>query len=98
MNLAEEFERSFLATAARLGVTFNTGHGVIRDYVAGRLAVLAVIVDEPGFEEALQAEGINAALVAAGEAVDAADALDKELVAFATGMLTMAARAAGLVI
>ena len=93
MNLAQEFERSVRDTADRLGITLKEGSEEIQAYAAERMLHLSSIVDEPGYSEALVAEGINVALMAAGEAVEAADAVDAELVGFVTGALALGARA-----
>lgn len=92
MNIAQEFERVLADTADRLGVSLGDLDAV-RGYAAERMLHLSGIVDEPGYLEALRAEGLNVALMAAGAAVDAADAIDRELVGVVTGLLGMGARA-----
>lgn len=93
MNIAEEFERQLKATGERLGIQLTADTDELRQYAAARMLHLSAIVDEPGYTEALVAEGMNVALKAAGTAVDAADAVDRELLGFVTGALAIGARA-----
>lgn len=93
MNIAEEFERTIRDAGDRLGVELSENLDEVRRYASERMLHLSSIVDEPGYSEALVAEGINVALQAAGEAVDSADALDRELLGIITGALAIGARA-----
>jgi len=93
VNIAEEFERTIRDAGDRLGVELSENLDEVRRYASERMLHLSSIVDEPGYSEALVAEGINVALQAAGEAVDSADALDRELLGIVTGALAIGARA-----
>lgn len=93
MNLAQELERTLQDSAQRLGIELQGNLDDVRGYAAERMLHLSSIVDEPGYHEALVAETVNVALAAAGEAVDSADALDRELVGLVGGFLAAGARA-----
>ena len=93
MNLAEEFTRTLRETAWRLGVELNTNLDEVQAYAAEQMAALALTVDEPGYSDILEAAGLNVILKAAGEAVESADAIDRELYGTVIGLLGMGARA-----
>lgn len=93
MSFGQEFTRTLAATAGRLGVTLTADMKAIEAYSQVQMVRLAAAVDEPGYDQALEAAGLAVALRAAGEAVDRADAIDRELVGVAIGLLGMGARA-----
>lgn len=93
MNLAEELERTLRNTAARLGVELKDNLDDVRGYASERMLHLSGIVDEPGYDEALVAEAVNVALAAAGETVESADDVDRELLGVVGGFLAAGARA-----
>lgn len=92
MDVGKEFLDSVMATAARLGVELQGDVEVARNYAAARMLHLSNIVEEPGYAEALAAETVNVALKVAGEAVDSADQVDREIFGFVGGALAMGAR------
>lgn len=93
MNLSEQLNDYIVTTAKRLGIELAGNAAEWRTYSAERLTHLSTIVEEPGFEEAVVAEGINVMLKAAGGSVDLADLADRELYGIITGGLAIAARA-----
>ena len=92
MNAGEELVRTLVDAAGRLGVTLQGDLNAVREYAGERMLHLSTIVDEPGYGEALLAEATSVALRAAGAAVDAADALDRELLGIVSGALAIGAR------
>jgi hypothetical protein len=94
--LADEFVAALKDTAADIRVELKGDLIEVRDYVANRMSYLASIRGDAGFYEAVEDEAVNILLESAGAAVLRADALDERLQALAKGLLSMAARAAGL--
>ena len=82
----------FSQVIADLGVQLGKDSEAVRMYSQQRTEALAVIVYEPGYSEALKAEGLNVALFAAGRVIDTADAADAALVQTMTTMLAIAVR------
>ncbi len=94
--LADEFVAALKDTAADIRVELKGDLTAVRDYTAERMRYLTGIREDAGFYEAVEVEAVNVLLESAGTAVDRADALDERLQALAKGLLSMAARAAGL--
>lgn len=96
LALGQEFLDMLRVHAREVGVELKGDMDEVRWYAAERMGHLSEILDEPGYQEALEAETINVLLVAAGRSVVRADALDDRLKALAKGLLGMGARALGL--
>ena len=94
--LADEFIAALKDTASDIRVELKGDLEEVRDYAAERMRHLASIRDDVGFYEAVEDEAVNVLLESAGAATSRADALDERLQALAKGLLSMAARAAGL--
>ena len=94
--LADEFVDTLKDTAADIRVELKGDLTAVRDYAAERMRYLAGIYGDVGYYEAVEDEAVNVLLASAGAAVNRADALDERLQALAKGLLSMAARAAGL--
>lgn len=92
-ELAQELGDMLSAYASDLGITLGGDMESVRDYAAERMAHLAMIVGQAGYQEAVKVEAINVALMAAGSSVRAADLLDQQLVSLAAGALSVGARA-----
>lgn len=92
MNPAEEMIRVIEQAAFRLGRDVETYGSELKDYAATRMEFLSTILDEPGFDEALEAERDNVVLKMALGIVDGADAADAELLGVVAGTLSMGAR------
>ncbi len=93
MDLAHELERTLRESADRLGVSLNENTDEVRNYTSERMLHLSGIIDEPGYSQALVAEGINVALKAVEGSVETADEVDKELLGMVIGALSIGARA-----
>ena len=74
------------------GVDLQKTGAALREYVAERMLHLATITGEPGYAEALQAEGQAVVLFAANRAIDAADAMDARVLGIVEGLLRAGAR------
>ena len=61
-------------------------------YAAQRMAVLATLVGQPGYEEAVIAERDNVAMFAGIGAVDTADAAAQRLLGIVQGVLSLGAQ------
>jgi hypothetical protein len=85
-------EASLLQVAQDLGLTFTTSSKDVVGYMALVAEELAAITHEPGYSEALVAEGHNVALYALGRDIDAADAADRALVNTLTTVLAIGVR------
>lgn len=94
--LADEFIAALKDTATDIRVELKGDLTEVRDYTAERMKYLVPLRNDAGFYEAVEDEAVNVLLTAAGAAVSRADALDERLQALAKGLLSMAARAAGL--
>ena len=94
MNPGQELQRVLEDASQRLGVAFTDGLDDVREYAANRMSHLALMDPTgPGYMEAVIAERDNVALRAAGRAVDAADATDREILGLIAGVLTVGAAA-----
>lgn len=91
MDFAMELERLLRSSASRLGRGISLAG--VRQYAAERMAHLATIVGEPGYDEALIAERDSVALQAGLKACREGDAVDAELVGMIGGVLGVGARA-----
>lgn len=80
------------AVLADLGLTIAADAAAVQLYVEQRAAVLRHVAGQPGYEEAVRAEGMNVALYALGRAIDEADALDAKIVNVLTTVLALTIR------
>lgn len=93
MNVAEEFRRTLVDAGNRLGAEFGDGLAEIEPFVQQQLELLSRTVDEPGYETALVSARNSVALRLGIQAVDAGDAVDREIIGLITGALAIGARA-----
>ena len=78
--------------ATRLGKSIEDIEAV-KVYAAQRMFHLSTIIGQPGFDRALIAERDSVVLMSGIAAVAAADAADRELIGFITGILGLGAAA-----
>lgn len=90
---AQDLSAVLQAAANRLNLQLSDDVAAWRGYAGERMLHLSTILDQRGYQEAVVNEAINVALVAAGSAVDDADALDREFLGIVIGGLTVGARA-----
>lgn len=88
-TIAQELAAHLKTIAAEIGTELGASLAELRVYIAQRLAHLNLIKLEPGFREAVIAERDSIALVAAGRAVDAADATDARIIGAIDGAITI---------
>ena len=84
MNVFDELIRLVGEAGKRLGAEAEADGQEVRDYIKARAFHLAGIINEPGYDEALEAERDNVLLKMGLTAVEIGDAADAEL----KGMLT----------
>lgn len=83
-SIAEQVE----AAGRRLGAKAEIDARLFQEYSAMRIAHLALVVGEVSFEEAVRTEAVNTLLVAAGIAIDQADAVDREITRELLGLVS----------
>jgi len=76
--------------AAEAGTTLSHDLKTVAAYASERVRHLTSIAAEPGFRLAVIAERDSIALMAAGRAIDQADATDARLIGIIDGALTIA--------
>jgi hypothetical protein len=99
MGFEDEFLRDLQASGDRLGIALDALSDEMRVYTSARLIHLSATVDQPGYLEGVQREGLNILGKASGRAVTAGDAADAELFGFIQAGLATLARlvSAGLI-
>lgn len=92
-NLGNELGKLLSDAVKETGQDLKGDLQVVTAYAAERTAVLATLVGQPGFEEAVRAERDNVALKAGIASVAAADAFDQRVVGIIQGALFIGAKA-----
>lgn len=82
-SIKEQIVSAFNAT----GVDLSVSAADVAAYIAERSAHLALAVDEPGFDEALEAEQNKVWMYVARRAVRAGDAADARTIGIIRGVL-----------
>jgi len=88
---AHMVSRQLVAFAEQTGRSLGNDAKVIGAYAAQRAAVLATLVDQPGFEDAVLAERDNVVIKAGIAATKRGDAIDQRLIGIIQGTLRTAA-------
>lgn len=89
--MTNEIGKLFEDSVRGLGVDLRKAGRDLQLYVAGRVAHLATLVGQAGYQEAVEAEARNVALEAAISAVTQADATDQRIVGIIQGVLSYGA-------
>lgn len=90
--MAELVKGGLAGVLADIGVSIATSAIEVQRYANQRAEHLATILGQPGYQEALHAEGLNVALFAAGKEIEEADKLDAKLVHVLTTALAVMVR------
>tara|TARA_R110000803_G_scaffold20201_12_gene52267 strand:- start:1703 stop:2008 length:306 start_codon:yes stop_codon:yes gene_type:complete len=92
-KLRDEFGNMLEQAGVELGKEFEQSIKDIREYAAQRMMHLSMIIDEPGYLEALVAERDSIALFAGIKTVQIADAADAQLIGTIGGAIRIGALA-----